>query len=119
MSETPRERALRANDMRMAGMTYKEIGVSLGVSLERARQLSLKGGRIKDAAKLPPDEWADLSIRPRSALRALEYDTKEKIIEGIKSGAIVGGGIPNYGKVSHAEVLQWLGIATGTLKAPE
>lgn len=112
MSETPSERALRANDMRIDGMTYAKIGASLGVSSERARQLCIKGERIKNAPKLPSDEWVDLPIRARNMLRSYGYDTKEKILEGVRSGAIIGdGSMQNYGKKSHDAVLRWLGIA--------
>lgn len=112
MNETSRERALRANDMRMAGMTYAKIGAYFGVSSERARQLCIKGERVKNAPKLPSDELSDLPIRARNMLRSYGYDTKEKILEGVRSGAIIGdGSIQNYGNKSHDSVLRWLGIA--------
>jgi hypothetical protein len=64
-------RALRALNMRRHGSTLKDIGLTLGVSKERARQLARVGAEV-ERRMLSTDPWDELPSRIRHALEADE-----------------------------------------------
>lgn len=80
------EREQLALDLRGEGNTWDVIGRSLGVSANRARQITILAAKKRDHNKgivhLPPNaiERLDLSIRAYNALKRAGLDTVEDIL---------------------------------------
>jgi hypothetical protein len=92
---------------RQGGRTYAEIGVALGVSLERARRITCKAERLA----LDPHWWDDLPVRAMYLLnnRGL-IDLPE--IEAARALAQLSArellSTPNFGNVALGALRAWL-----------
>lgn len=117
------ERYQKAINLRDAGKTFSEIGEALEVSGGRARQIYYKALRLERTNKLPEKWTHGLKSKTASALIASGYDSKQKVIKGLKSGAIglvpgsSNGKIFGIGKNSIAELSVWAGVITSELAA--
>jgi hypothetical protein len=53
------DRAMEARRIRKTGVTFKQVGLALGVGVERARQLAAKADRLeKRYGKSPVELWS-------------------------------------------------------------
>ena len=107
------ERYARALAMRREGFTYKKIGIELGVSRARASQM-VQQAEQKLEKQNNYGDFKYLSVRARNCLLGAGYKTKEQVFQAVINGEIHTGSnsIQNYGKRSHLEVCEWLGIKT-------
>ena len=103
-------RELTAYNLRRCGHTYRSIGDALGVSLSRARDLTLKATRKLARER---DALSDLPTRVGNCLKAGGYRTRAEVIQGIESGELSPRTLINYGRHSHEVVCRWLGIEAG------
>ena len=103
------ERCFKALMLFAEGVTFQGIAHELGCSEVKAHQVVAVGHRLLRECwpDVPRELWT--IVRP---LREAGYDTKKKIIAGIKTGNIhpYGDKIKGYGKKSHKIVCDWLGI---------
>lgn len=108
------QRVLR---LRREGKTFREIGEHLGVSAGRARQVHESAERME---RLQPERrWLEgLSQRTISVLARAKLYTREDVEKAVREGRLSWsnkmrdpGYIRDYGKKTHAEVLQWLGMS--------
>ena len=103
----------QALNLRQDGLTYKAIGERLGVCSQRARDIVKRAERCLRI--WPNNDLMALSARARNCLLCYDYDTREKVLQGVLSGDIrpcagYQNGLANYGKKTHKEVCDWLGI---------
>ena len=102
------ERERRCLDMDDSGERLKDIAFEMGVSSTRARQ-------IIDKAKhklATPVKWPELSRWSFNRIEQMGYTTKQEVRDVILSGELHHkSGEPLYGKKTHAEICEWLGIS--------
>lgn len=55
------------------------------------------------------DHYLGLSFRAANCLRSAGLRTREDVIKAVKEGQLMPNTYYNYGKKTHAEVLEWLG----------
>ena len=114
------ERLMLVVRLRKEGRTYREIGVRIGVSACRSRQLYNKSLHILNA-EVAPDlycwdnltspERVGLTTRALNCLRGAGILTKEEAAQRILSGKLgPGRGAYFYGQKTHAEVCKWAGV---------
>ena len=96
------DRCNQAANMRLRGETYSEIGKLLGISPERARQLSSKGLRSMDLT----DHWLNglPSSGAASAILRAGFTSKDQLREAIDRSQEIKW----VGKKSRLEVQEWL-----------
>lgn len=104
---TDNARIQSALALREAGNTYKQIGLELGISLERARQMVCQAERQRREQETP---WGHLSIRARNGIQfALDRKgpfTPEEVSDGLTARELSFA--PNLGRVSIDEIEMWL-----------
>jgi Sigma-70, region 4 len=114
-----RSAALRAQALalRQSGATYADIGAALGLSLERARQITRKAERLANAPR-----WFDpLPMRAQTFL----HNTGLSELPETEAAAAVARftrrdllATPNVGKGAIAELVAWLGKHGLALRSP-
>lgn len=108
------DRQKKALQLRDAGVPRKLIAKQLGVTIGRVyaiihkAEMDLKRHAIQD-------EWHGLPVKIRNILDFAGYDTREKIIDGIKSGSIhpynTGSNrISGIARKSYIVLCKWAGI---------
>lgn len=96
--------------MRESGKTFPEIAKHFGCSSLRVNQ---KYHHAKSQEKYFPDEFKGLGTRAKYIMLQLGYSTKQDILHAVFDGTLsYKCDVPNYGKVTHKEVLAWLGLPT-------
>lgn len=103
-----------AEQLRNEGKTFRQIGIALKVSPERARQIVLSARRLREYKGIP---WLSLSTRTRNRimyelscygyLTNDEFPSPKFVREMINNGTIHKR-LPNFGKLSLQELEQWL-----------
>ena len=104
-----RERYFKALQLRDDGMTFGEVGNQLGCSATRARDIVCKAvDRIEECPLDAPREIPVIMQR----LKKYGFDSKEKIIEGLKQGIIHPRNkkLWYYGAGSHKILCDWVGF---------
>ncbi len=109
-----------AERLRNEGKTFRQIGIELNVSLERARQLVLDARKLREHEWLRRDiPWLTLSTRTRN--RIMYYGLSRhgrspgtddfptpQLIRGLVNDGTIHRQLPNFGKVSFQELEDWL-----------
>lgn len=96
------ERQLLALQMRRSGKKLHEIGLALGISTTRARQLIARAEFIESQAV-----WAEgLPSRYVTALVARGLTSRAAVEAAIADGSLAR--LPGIGKECYATVLEWL-----------
>ena len=93
---------------REAGETFEAIAATYGLRREAVRQAYLKQARRRE--RLKTDEFAELSVRARNALRSDGYNTRadlEKLRDEDRMRSFSWA--PNVGAVTVAEVKRFMG----------
>lgn len=109
-----------AERLRNEGKTFRQIGIELNVSLERARQLVLGARRLREhegqCREIP---WLSLSTRTRNRIMYYvlsssghpagpgEFPTPQ-LIRGLVNDGTIHRLLPNFGKISFQELEDWL-----------
>lgn len=108
-----------AERLRNEGKTFRQIGIALNVSLERARQLVLGARRLREHEwKYKSTPWFSLSTRTRNrilcelsngdhSVRCGEFPSPQEVRELVDNGTIHKH-LSNFGKVSFRELEAWL-----------
>jgi hypothetical protein len=94
-------------ELRESGKNFREIGEIFCIPRNHAH--ALYASAIKHMLRLD-DAFGPLSIRARNCLAAEGLQTKEEIVESIKSGRLHPHRVPFYGRRTHTEVLRWAGF---------
>lgn len=81
------ERAHAAVRARRAGLTFREIGLRLGVTTERARQLAMKGERLLARNATAP---VVLYFREREDVRKIAHRTMRANLLARAMGSLTG-----------------------------
>lgn len=113
------KRCEMAERLRNEGLTFRQIGIALNVSLERARQLVLGARRLREQErKCKSIPWFSLSTRTRNRImyelscgahsgRLDGFPSPQQVRELVDSG-IIPRQLPNFGKHSFKEIEEWL-----------
>lgn len=97
--------------MRESGNTFPEIAKFFGCSSLRVRQIYQKEKSHKEYYF--SHELKELSTRAKYIMKQLGLETKNDILHAVFDGTLsYNCDVPNYGKVTHKEVLAWLGLPT-------
>lgn len=97
-------------DLRSKGLTFKEIGIGLGVSPARAKQIYDQTNSFLES----PPHWMDgFSMRLKNVLHNCGIKTPDEAIIAIREGRLspkARQGVRNYAWKSHAELCKRLGL---------
>jgi hypothetical protein len=105
------ERNKKIVEMRKSGMTFAAIGEMVGIGKQRVRDIVLKHERLSKEGEYPIKK---LSARAMNGLRYVICDykpediTPELVKARIADGTLDLGNIPNMGKVSIQEIMDWI-----------
>jgi hypothetical protein len=93
--------------MRDAGLKYREIAALLGVSIEQARGVVLRAQHLRDH----PHWGQKLSTRLANGLKNTGCNSEDELAVA-RAAAALGAkrwaATYNFGKKSHAELIEWL-----------
>ena len=104
------ERYKKVLDMRNRNKTFREIGLSLGVSVGRAREIYIKA-KCEESRGI---DWMDgLCGRTRYALLRAGFTSHEKLIEAIHAGRFCVGCSREIGNKTIIEVYEWMITSKG------
>lgn len=100
-----KERYRLAAKLRAEGKTFRQIGAALGVGPSRASEMVNKYAGMKRAGA----HWTDgLSTRGSNLLRKFGFDSREALEAHISSNGLRVGAVDGLGRVSIAEIKQWI-----------
>lgn len=102
------KRRFEAYKLREQGLTFKDVGLKMGVHGSRARDLYCSAlMRIKYG----PSWDAGLSVRASNVLNNFGVNSKEEALQKYLSGELVPNKSPrNWGWKCHRELARWLGV---------
>ena len=104
---TTQEKVQIASEMRRAGATYQQIAHRLGVSRQRACQITQVGAR----QDLVESVWGfRFSVRTMNCLAKMAITKKEDAMVLYQSGHLRPNIVRGFGIVSFFEVCRWLGV---------
>lgn len=111
---TPQQRRDLAFALRRQGKTFREIGKALGVCDVRAREIYARQREIL----IVPGHWTDeLSVRIQNVLLNAGLNTMDEVENAIRTKRLnPNRNVPaefrtrNYGKKSHEELVEFLGM---------
>jgi hypothetical protein len=102
-------------EMYQNGFTYGQIGAHFGITAQRVGELVRSHLRPSRYPQTPLQ--AELSTRAANALRSYDFHTKEEVLNAFNAGYDFAE-IPNLGRKSLDEILEWIDNARVKPYAP-
>ena len=102
------ERMKQALALRKEVKTFKAIGLALGISASRARELVNEAEWLTRNGRVPPDWASDLDPRIFNALRSAGFTSQQSIVDGLKTGDLRK--IPGIGATSISILCEYFNL---------
>lgn len=105
--------------MRLEGNTFREIGTSIGVGSQRAREMYNRHLRWVNR---PPDWRNGLSVRAWNCISfsLIPINSVEELMAAYQAGKLLPGtkGVRNLGWSTYVEIAKFLGLPEPTKSKP-